>query len=256
MQLERNVIENAAAGPPLTPRSVIASLLLGTHPPRLAGRRLVRAAERFGFTENATRVALSRMVGSGELVLAEGTYGLAGALLDRQQRQESGRRPALRAWDGTWLVAVIGADGTRRPPAQRSSMRRQLGAARLAEWREGVWVRPDNLGVARPAIEGCTWLVGARPEEAPPVGALWDLDGWAHRASALIAAMAGTAPSGGEPDPSFRLAAAVVRHLRDDPLLPAPLLPQAWPGPEIRAAYDRYEEAFQAALRPVLLGPG
>src|ERR1700730_4830365 len=151
MQLERNVIENVAAGPPLTPRSVVASLLLGTHPPLLAGRRLVRAAERFGFTENATRVALSRMVGSGELVLAEGTYGLAGALLDRQQRHEPGRRPALRAWDGTWLVAVVGADGTRRPPAQRSSVRRQLGAARVAGWRGGGWGRPGHPAGGRPA---------------------------------------------------------------------------------------------------------
>jgi phenylacetic acid degradation operon negative regulatory protein len=53
---------------------------------------------------------------------------------------------------------------------------------------------------------------------------------------------------------SFRLAAAVVRHLRDDPLLPEELLPPGWPGPALRTAYDRYEAAFQAALRPVLRG--
>ena len=49
---------------PLTARSLVASLLLGTVPPDLPGQRLVRVGERFGFSETAIRVALSRMVGS------------------------------------------------------------------------------------------------------------------------------------------------------------------------------------------------
>ncbi|MYX45422.1 PaaX domain-containing protein, C- domain protein, partial [Streptomyces sp. SID89] len=35
--------------------------------------------------------------------------------------------------------------------------------------------------------------------------------------------------------------AAVVRHLLADPVLPAPLLPGRWPGPELRAAYTGYQ---------------
>ncbi len=251
MQPDRNV----DGGPPLTARSVIASLLLGTEPPRLAGRRLVRAAERFGFSENATRVALSRMVGAGELVLDAGAYGLAGPLLERRRRQQAGRRPKLRDWDGTWLLAVVGTADARRPAAERSSARRELAGARLAEWREGVWVRPDNLGAPRPVIPGCAWVAGGRPDDVPDVGVLWDLDGWAARADTMVGAMAVTPPSGTVPDASFRLAAAVVRHLRDDPLLPPVLVPDGWPGDRLRAAYDRYEAAFQAALRPVLHGP-
>ena len=249
MQPERNVI---GAGAPLTARSVIASLLLGTDPPRLAGRRLVRAAERFGFSENATRVALSRMVAAGELAATDGDYGLAGPLLDRRRRQQEGRRPPRRAWDGGWVVAVVGATSPRRSAGQRSSARRRLHEARLAEWREGVWIRPDNLRGPRPQIAGCAWLAGARPEDPPPVADLWDLPAWAGLARAMLAAMAGTPPSGDDPEPSFRLAAAVVRHLWDDPLLPAVLLPADWPGDGLRSAYDGYEAAFQAALRPVL----
>jgi phenylacetic acid degradation operon negative regulatory protein len=249
MKPERNTLD---VGAPLPARSVIASLLLGTDPPRLAGRRLVRTAERFGFSENATRVALSRMVGAGELALTDGDYGLAGPLLERRRRQEAGRRPALRPWDGTWVVAVVGATSPRRSAGQRSSARLRLRETRMAEWREGVWTRPDNLGDPRPAIPGCAWLLGARPEDAPPVAELWDVGAWAGRARAMLAAMAGTPPSGDHPEPSFRLAAAVVRHLRDDPLLPEVLLPAEWPGDKLRAAYDGYEAAFQAALRPVL----
>jgi len=39
-------------------------------------------------------------------------------------------------------------------------------------------------------------------------------------------------------------------------LLPSELLPPGWPGDGLREAYDRYERAFQGALRPILLGTG
>ena len=126
-------------------------------------------------------------------------------------------------------------------------MRRQLVEARLAEWREGVWTRPDNLAATRRYISGCTWVTGARLEEPP---ALWDVDGWARRARELLGALdldAGLRPA-------FESAAAVVRHLRDDPLLPDVLLPAAWPGGELRDAYDRFERHLRVALRPVLTG--
>jgi phenylacetic acid degradation operon negative regulatory protein len=256
MQQIRNAAEEVSAGPPLSARSVIASLLLGMRPPRLAGQRLVRATERFGFTENATRVALSRMVAAGELDLGDGTYALRGALLDRQQQQEAGRHPLVRSWDGTWVLAVMGATGGARPALQRAAVRRQLAAARLTEWREGVWIRPDNLVAPRPEIDDCAWVVGARPDVPGLPDALWDLDGWARRARALMTGMESVAPSAAAPEPSFRLAAAAGRHLRDDPLLPPELLPDGWPGADLRVAYDGYEAAFQAALRPVLLGTG
>jgi phenylacetic acid degradation operon negative regulatory protein len=236
----------------LTARSVIASLLLGMRPPRLAGLRLVRAAGRFGYTENAARVALSRMVAAGELDVIDGTYALAGRLLDRHARQEAGRHAAPRPWDRTWLLAVQA--GPARDATQRAADRKALAAARLGEWREGVWVRPDNLDGPRPDLEGCVWITGARPDPVPAAEELWDLAGWAAAGEALLAAMAGTDPSGADPEPAFLVAAAVVRHLRDDPLLPSALLPDRWPGARLRVAYDAYEAAFQTALRPVLLG--
>ncbi len=77
---------------PLTARSLIASTLLGTHPPVLPGRLLVRLGELFGIAEGTTRVALSRMVAAGELETEDGRYRLVGAaLLARQAAQERGR---------------------------------------------------------------------------------------------------------------------------------------------------------------------
>lgn len=216
--------------------------------PELSGRRLVAAGRAFGFNDGTTRVALSRMVAAGELESDGGSYRLAGPLLVRHQRQEEARRPQLRPWDGSWRVVVVGTSGP-RGAAERAEMRNALAALRLAEMREGVWVRPDNLAIA--PVDGCVWFQGARPvdDAAALAAAIWDLAGWAAAAIELLAEM--TPPSESLPG-AFLTAAAVVRHIRDDPLLPAPLLPPDWPGERLRAAYDDYEAAFQQALRPLL----
>ncbi|MEO9224032.1 MAG: hypothetical protein ABI276_03475, partial [Acidimicrobiales bacterium] len=46
-------------------RSVIASTLLGVHPPRLSGRALIRTGALFDIAEGTVRVALSRMSATG-----------------------------------------------------------------------------------------------------------------------------------------------------------------------------------------------
>ena len=38
----------------------------------------------------------------------------------------------------------------------------------------------------------------------------------------------------------FTVAAAMVRHLLTDPVLPAELLPADWPGGDLRAAYTNF----------------
>ena len=67
---------------------------------------LVRAGELFGFAEGTVRVALSRMVATGELqAVGTGRYRLAGHLLERQARQDESRRAPSRRWNGDWLTA-------------------------------------------------------------------------------------------------------------------------------------------------------
>ena len=48
--------------------------------------------------------------------------------------------------------------------------------------------------------------------------------------------------------PGFELSAAVLRHLQADPLLPADLLPPGWPGPRLRAGYDRWDRQYRRVL--------
>lgn len=226
---------------PLTARSVVLSTLLGVHPPRLPARYLVRVGDLFGIAEGTIRVALSRMVASGDLVQSGGTYALTERLLERQARQDESRLPPAVPWDGTWEIAVITAE--RRPAADRAALRQAMSALRLAELREGTWLRPANLTRPRPGtvVRQCTFLSG-RPEEDPAVLAatLWDLESWAATARSLRTALTEATTIAER----FTLAAAVLRHLLHDPLLPAPLLPPGWPGPDLRAHYEDFETDF------------
>ncbi|MEE1942858.1 PaaX family transcriptional regulator C-terminal domain-containing protein [Streptomyces sp. TRM 70361] len=243
-------IPDPAAPRPLTARSVVLSTLLGHHPPALPARALVRVGEVFGIAEGTVRVALSRMVAAGDLVQrADGSYGLTARLLARQARQDDSRSPRTRDWRGVWEIAVVTAE--RRAAADRGALRQAMTELRLAELREGTWLRPANLSRSRPAVVTgqCTWLTGA-PEGDPAALAarLWDLDDWAAQARTLLAA-AGAAEEAGDLARRFTVSAAVLRHLLADPLLPAELLPGDWPGEELRRRYDAFEADFRTVLR-------
>jgi phenylacetic acid degradation operon negative regulatory protein len=230
---------------------VLASTLLGADPPELAVAHLVRVAGLFGINENRARVALSRMVATGEATTdGAGRYRLAGHLLDRQARQALSRAGRTGRWSGDWHMVVLTAGAS--VAEVRGRRRAALLRARLAELRQGVWLRPDNI-----AME----LTDLRPEEmvlfsGRPAGdhaslaaPLWDLAAWSARARDLLDRLALVAPSGPEVlAPGFVLSAAVLRHFQADPLLPPALLPSDWPGDELRRAYDAWDGRYRRVL--------
>ncbi|MEU6476982.1 PaaX family transcriptional regulator C-terminal domain-containing protein [Streptomyces sp. NPDC047017] len=224
---------------PLSARSVVLSLLLGTHPPELPVKDLLRAVEPFGVGASTLRAALSRMVTAGDLRRSDGgVYGLSDRLLERQRRQDAAVHSGTRRWDGDWEMAVVTATG--RGPAERAALRARLTALRLAELREGVWLRPANLDRPWPdGLDGVVRRFTARPEEpARELAArLWPVEAWAATARVLLDHVA----RGGRPADRFTALAAVVHHLLADPVLPAALLPADWPGPRLRAAYTEYQ---------------
>jgi phenylacetic acid degradation operon negative regulatory protein len=259
MQQSRNIGFTAPVGllaRPLSARSVIASLLLGMHPPRMRGALLVRWCDQFGIAEGTARVALHRMRAAGELELVDGVYALAGSLVARQRHQEWSLAPRLREWRGTWKLAVV--TGERRRARERHALRTAMRRLRYAERREGLWVRPDNLPrEAAPAEEHavadaqCSWWTGVPGggEAAEIAARLFGVDAWAARAATLrdrLARETGrlraenlTALAG-----AFVVGAAALQQIRADPLLPEALLPARWPGTELRAAYRAYRDAF------------
>lgn len=231
---------------PLPARSVALSLLLGSHPDRMSPARLTRAGERFGVPAATMRVALTRAVAAGDLRRVDGDYVLGERLVARQRRQDEAVEDAGLPWDGTWEQAVVVVTG--RSGSERASLRDDLARARLAELREGVWTRPANLRRPPPyASEPVLRCFRTTPYDDGPTaardlaGQLWDLPAWAREGRALLAGLTTTS----EPAPRLAVAAALVRHLATDPLLPAALLPADWPGDELRAAYATY----QASLR-------
>ncbi len=231
---------------PLSARSVVLSLLLGSHPPELPAKDLVRGVEPFGVGGSTVRAALSRMVAAGDLHRTDTVYRLSDRLLERQRRQDESVRPRTRTWDGDWEMVVITAAG--RGPAERADMRTRLAELRLAELREGVWLRPANLVRPLPEdLDPVAQRYTARPDTPARelAASLWPLDAWAATARALLDHIAAT---DGYAD-RFTALAAAVRHLLADPVLPPELLPADWPGARLRAAYTEYQSELTERVR-------
>jgi len=245
---------------PLPARSLIASLLLRTRPPRMRGSRLVQWCELFGVAEGTTRVALSRMVERGELRSRDGVYELAGRVQSRQGAQDWSLDPVLSRWKGAWRIAVV-APGAREA-YERTALRDAMRRVRCAPVREGVWTRPDNLPRASAPTESwkivdtqCLWW-SARPEGDPVVLAadLFDGASWSRRAEMLTTRLSVVTGLLGGSDPGaladgFVAGAASLAHIRADPLLPPELVADGSAGVALRNAYRTYEVAFSAALR-------
>jgi phenylacetic acid degradation operon negative regulatory protein len=219
----------------------------------------VQSGELFGIAEGTTRTAISRMVAAGELEPDGASYRLTGHLLERQARQDASRHAESGPWDGSWEMAVVVAP--RRAAPQRTSLRRSMQRLKLAELREGLWVRPDNLAPDRLPADRAVVQTQCRTFRSVPhdgdaelAAELWDLQVWADEARALVSAMGDVEPRLRDGERAslrdgFLLSAAVLRHLLADPLLPAALLPSDWPGMLLRSRYEDFDAAFQAAWR-------
>ncbi len=224
----------------LTARSVVLSVLLGAHPAWASASELIRLAADFGIKDSTLRVSLTRLVASGDLIRSADGYRLSDRLLARQRRQDDAMQPRVREWSGRWTTLVITRVGT--DARARSVLRTTLAHQRCAELREGVWMRPDNLGVdLDPDLRARLRVL--RADDDKPIELtryLWDLPGWTRTGGELLAAMAAADDVSGR----FVVAAAIVRHLLTDPVLPDELLPAGWPGAALRTAYADFAAEF------------
>lgn len=233
----------------MTARSVVLSVLLGAHPAWATAAELVRLTIDFDIKETTLRVALTRMVGAGDLVRSADGYRLSDRLLARQRRQDDALQPRRRPWDGSWTTLVITSVGA--DARSRAALRKLLQNSRFGELREGVWLRPDNLDPGPAALIGEQVRVLRSVDEAPKqlAGQLWDLPGWASTAVELIGEMT----AADDVPTRFATAAGMVRHLLTDPVLPDDLLPPNWPGAQLRSAYLRFAAEMAASRDDVEL---
>ena len=222
--------------PNMTARSVVLSVLLGAHPAWATASELIRLTADFGIRESTLRVALTRMVSAGDLIRSADGYRLSDRLLARQRRQDDAIDPGTRAWHGDWVVLIVTSVGT--DARTRAALRTTLHDKRFGELREGVWMRPDNLDLSLdPDVAARVRVLKGRDDEPIELaGELWDLPAWAEAGHRLLDEMTTAADVPGR----FMVAAAMVRHLLTDPMLPAELLPADWPGARLRAAYHAF----------------
>jgi phenylacetic acid degradation operon negative regulatory protein len=222
--------------PSMTARSVVLSVLLGAHPAHAGAGELISLTADFGIKETTLRVALTRMVSAGDLIRSVDGYRLSDRLLARQRRQDEAMRPQVHAWGGDWIMLIVTSVGI--DARGRAALRATLQDKRFAELREGVWMRPDNLDLdLDPEVASRVRVLRARDDEpAQLTGQLWDLPEWAETGHQLLDEMARASDVPGR----FMVAAAMVRHLLTDPVLPGELLPPDWPGAPLRAAYHDF----------------
>jgi len=224
-------------------------VLLGAHPAWATAAELLRLTSDFGIREPTLRVALTRMVHAGDLVRSDDGYRLSDRLLARQRRQDGALHPVTRDWDGTWttvIVTAVGADAR-----TRGAVRIALQDNRFGELREGVWMRPDTLDPLLPAlIRGRVRVLHAADDNPAELARrLWDLRGWSKTGHRLLREMTAV---NDVPD-QFAVAAAMVRHLLADPVLPAGLLPADWPGDRLRSAYAEFADLLASRRDDQLL---
>lgn len=238
---------------PLSTRSLVLSVLLGSHPPRLPLASLVAFCALFGVRPGTVRTALSRMTDAGDVVpvaRADGSsaYEIAGGLLDRQRQQDLGRRRRSPAWDGTWITAIVVPDA--RPIAERRRFRSRMAGAKMGELRPDVWMRPANLDAPR-ADDGLIVSIATLdgPADADVAARLWDLESLDARSAELLDALERDDRS--DLAATFLVLAAALNHLRVEPQLPEQIRRSAT-ADALRLAYDTAEGRFQADLRDFL----
>src|ERR1700712_1434608 len=134
----------------VTPRNVVLNLVRASGQEAQPVSRLVAVADLFGFTENALRVAVARLVADGLLESDErGSYRLGSAAAPVQAHVEDWRKGErrMRAWNGEWLSLLLQSKVDR---AHRRVSLKALSRLGFRESHPGLWLRPDNLAQSFP----------------------------------------------------------------------------------------------------------
>lgn len=236
---------------PLNARSIVLSVLLGSHPPQMSVGHILEFTTLFDLADGTVRTALSRMVAAGDLVNDSGIYRLAGRLVERQAQQDAGRHDPPSQWDGTWWTVAVVSD--RRTMTERREFRSRATGSRLGELRPDLWLRPANIAIATdlpdvvitrgPLVTGDARDLVAR---------LWDLGELRHRCeihrnaldSAAIQLESGVDRALAD---AFVTLAGAQQFLRVEPQLPTELAPDV-AAAALRSRYADVVAEFQSQL--------
>ncbi|WP_246108975.1 PaaX family transcriptional regulator [Streptomyces sedi] len=202
--------------------AVLERLGVGEHATRTAVARMVRR-DLLGTVRRGRRVFLGLTRHGGE-VLRDGRHRLTTDVVDSD-------------WDGRWTLLSFSVPEARR--ADRHALRKRLGWLGFAPLRSGVWVSPGAADVERVLAEldlldhaevfraeAAGWTDPARI-----VREAWDLPAIEADYRAFLSRWEdGTYDALDVLCRRVRLTAEWLLLVRQDPRLPASLLPAGWPG--------------------------
>lgn len=241
--------------PQIAPRTVIEAFLSPADDVPLAD--IYDTANLAGLADQPVRLAIRRLISSGDITQhgrgRAGTVALTNEGRQRLQRdrqslalafaQDSGDAP----WDGRWRMIAVNVPERER--TVRDALRRELydlGAVAIAT---ALYVSPHNL-IDALSIDACPYLSTATTDDLDIQGtsdplmiaeALWPRRDILTAYTLIDDILREDAADTSTPDVvrQLRLADALERALRDDPLIPPELRGENWAPTVSRAAWAR-----------------
>ncbi|WP_435744163.1 PaaX family transcriptional regulator [Microbacterium sp. PMB16] len=247
----------------ITPRTIVEAFLPFSGETAL--RDIYDAANLAGVEDQPIRLAIRRLVAAGEVIQRGrgrgGSLGVTDAGRGRLQRdrysvalafaQDAGALP----WDGRWRLTAVSVPERER--AVRDVLRRELSDLGAVAISTGLYVSPHDLRDALQTEAG-QYLSTATCDDLDVHGendprliaeALWPgapvIDAYSHIERALADDDNDLSSPGVVRQ--LRLAEALERAMRDDPLLPVELREGPWAPTRIRAAWAQRWDALQTA---------
>nr|WP_285034286.1 PaaX family transcriptional regulator C-terminal domain-containing protein [Mycolicibacterium sp. lyk4-40-TYG-92] len=202
--------------------------------------------------EGAARVTLNRMVNNGLLDRSKAgrtmSYGLTEHAIDelrRGRQRVTAPDPFNKAAKGEWTLLSYSVPESRRDLRHR--LRSQLQWSGFGRIRDGLWIAPGAVDVdpvlEMLAVDGTVaFAFAGRPVDEgmskAVVAEAWNLAALREHHDTFIARWSDS--TAGPKDPLAAHTAMVadwLELLRNDPGLPADLLPSNWPAPRSSAVY-------------------
>jgi len=255
---------------PITPRSLIEALLPFSGEVPLA--QIYDAGNLAGLADQPVRLAIRRLIANGEVT--QHGRGRAGTLalttaghqrLHRDKRslelafaQDAGQAP----WDGRWRMIAVNVPERER--TVRDSVRRELSTLGAVAISTGLYLSPHDL-IDSLHAEAAPYLTSATTDDLSLRGitdpltiaeTLWPQHPTVTAYATIDEVLRTDAADITTPGVvrKLRLADALERAMRDDPLLPLELRAGEWPPTRIRAAWAHQWNSLQDAKSPVHQG--